>query len=147
VIHSVKSLTLILVILKYLEVLPLQTLLKDRPVWETMHIYQRRLTKLTGHLPRPSPDIFRKNKTEKKRRNYSRYQLGYWIRHGRAGLDSRRRQEIFLYSTAFRPALGPTQPLSPWREADYPPPSNAEVKNGGAVPPLCKTTSWHCLIN
>jgi hypothetical protein len=28
----------------------------------------------------------------------------------------------------------------PGREADHSPPSNAEVKNGGAVPPLTGTT-------
>jgi hypothetical protein len=29
------------------------------------------------------------------------------------------------------------------READHSPPSNAEVKNGGAVPPLPRMFSWH----
>jgi hypothetical protein len=29
------------------------------------------------------------------------------------------------------------------READHPPPSSAEVKNGSAIPPLLHTTSWH----
>jgi hypothetical protein len=55
--------------------------------------------------------------------------------------DSRRRPEIFLFTTASRTALGPTLPpiqrvlgaLSlgvkrPGREADHSPPSNAEVK-------------------
>jgi hypothetical protein len=64
--------------------------------------------------------------------------------------------KIFLFSTAFKPALGPTQPtiqripeaLSPgimWpgREADHPPPSSAEVKNGGAIPPVPHMSSWH----
>jgi hypothetical protein len=37
--------------------------------------------------------------------------------------------------------------LSPWvkrpgREADHTPPSSAEVKNGGAVPPLPHLSSW-----
>jgi hypothetical protein len=58
-------------------------------------------------------------------------------------------QEICLYSTAPRPALGPTQPPIQWgtgvlspavkrpkRETDHSPPSGAEVKNGGAIPPL-----------
>jgi hypothetical protein len=54
------------------------------------------------------------------------------------GFDSRQRQDIFLFSTASRPALGPTQwvpeAVSPvvkrqWREADHSPPSSAEVKN------------------
>jgi hypothetical protein len=52
--------------------------------------------------------------------------------------------------------LGPTQPpiqrvpgpLSPGvkmpvREADHSPPSSAEVKNGGAIPPLSHMSSWH----
>jgi hypothetical protein len=28
------------------------------------------------------------------------------------------------------------------READHSPPSNAEVKNGGAIPPLPNVSSW-----
>jgi hypothetical protein len=61
----------------------------------------------------------------------------------------------FLYSTAFRPALRPTQlpvqmvlgALSPGaqrrvREANYSPPTSAEVKNAGAVPPLLYTSLW-----
>jgi hypothetical protein len=58
------------------------------------------------------------------------------------GLESREGLEIFLFTTAFRPALRPTQPpikvipgtLSlgvkrTGREADHSPPSSAEVKN------------------
>jgi hypothetical protein len=54
----------------------------------------------------------------------------------------------FLLSTVSRPTLGPTQPLIQWllgalsqgikrpgREADHSPPSTAEVKNGGTIPP------------
>jgi hypothetical protein len=55
-----------------------------------------------------------------------------------------------LFFTGFRPALGPTQPLIQWlpgvkrqrREADHSPPTSAEVKNGGAIPPLSNTSSW-----
>jgi hypothetical protein len=56
--------------------------------------------------------------------------------------DSRRGLGIFLFSTASRPAPGPTQPPIQWvpgalslavrragREADHSPPSSAEVKN------------------
>jgi hypothetical protein len=58
-------------------------------------------------------------------------------------------------------ALGPTQPLSQWVlgslsqgvelpgcEADHSPPSSAEVKNGGAIPPLSDTSLWRgaCLV-
>jgi hypothetical protein len=31
----------------------------------------------------------------------------------------------------------------PGREADHSPPSSAEVKNGGALPPLPHMSSWH----
>jgi hypothetical protein len=59
------------------------------------------------------------------------------------------RGKIFLLSVASRPALGFTQPpiqlvlgaISPMvnrlgREADQSPPSSAEVKKGGTIPPL-----------
>jgi hypothetical protein len=36
------------------------------------------------------------------------------LRAGRQGFDSRQGQEIFLFSTASRPALGPTQPPTQW---------------------------------
>jgi hypothetical protein len=64
-------------------------------------------------------------------------------------LDSRQGQNIFLCTTASRPALGPTQSPIQWvpeavssglkppgRKAGYLPPSSAEVKNGGAIPPV-----------
>jgi hypothetical protein len=70
-------------------------------------------------------------------------------RAGRPGFNSRQVQEIFPLSTAFRQALGPSQPPIHWTpvalspgvkgpglEADHSPPSSAEVKNGGAIPPL-----------
>jgi hypothetical protein len=73
----------------------------------------------------------------------------------RPGFGSRQEQEMFLYSTEFRPALRATQPhiqlepgtLSPGvkrpgREADHSPPSSAEVKNGTAIPPLPYTSLW-----
>jgi hypothetical protein len=59
---------------------------------------------------------------------------------GVLGFDSRRGLEIFLFTTASRMALGPTQPIQwvpealslgvkrPGREADHSPPSSAEVK-------------------
>jgi len=56
--------------------------------------------------------------------------------------ESRQGLEIFLFSTAFRPTLRPTQPSvqlvpadltlgvkRPGREADHSPPSSAEIKN------------------
>jgi hypothetical protein len=62
---------------------------------------------------------------------------------------------IFLYSIASRPVLGPTQPpiqgvpetislevKLPGSEFDHSSPSNTEVKNGGAIPPLPYTSSW-----
>jgi hypothetical protein len=70
----------------------------------------------------------------------------------RPGFDSRQVQDIFLCSTASRPALGPTQPRIQWvpgalspevkrpeREAYHSPPSSAEVKKVGAIPPLPHT--------
>jgi hypothetical protein len=62
------------------------------------------------------------------------------------------RGNIFLFSTASRPAMGPTQPLiqkvpralfqrakRSGSEADHSPPFSAEVKNGEALlpPSLC----------
>jgi hypothetical protein len=35
----------------------------------------------------------------------------------------------------------------PRYEADYSPPISAEVKNGGAVPPLPHTSTWWYVIN
>jgi hypothetical protein len=68
-----------------------------------------------------------------------RWAMGWMI--GALGFESRRRLGIFLFTTASRPALGPTQPpiqrvpgaLSlgvkrPGREADHSPPSSSEVK-------------------
>jgi hypothetical protein len=64
--------------------------------------------------------------------------------------------KIFLSSTVSRLTLGPTQPpiqwlpgaLSPWikwqgRDANLSPPSSADVKKGGAIPPLPHMSSWH----
>jgi hypothetical protein len=61
---------------------------------------------------------------------------------GVLGFDSRRGLGIFLFTTASRKALGPTQPPIQWvpgalslgvkqlgREVDHSPPSSAEVKN------------------
>jgi hypothetical protein len=74
-----------------------------------------------------------------------------YLQSGRPEFDSWRGQEISLYFTASRLALRPTQPLVQWvpgtlslgvkrpgREADLPPPSSADVKNCGAIPPLPK---------
>jgi hypothetical protein len=74
---------------------------------------------------------------------------------GRPGFDSGQ-GEIFLFSTASRLALRPTQPPVQWvpgaifpvvkllgRGADYSLPSGAEVKNGGAIPPVPHMSSWH----
>jgi hypothetical protein len=57
----------------------------------------------------------------------------------------------FSLLTASRPSLGLTQTLiqcvpevkRPGREVDQSPSSSAEVKNGGAVPPLPKMSSGH----
>jgi hypothetical protein len=70
-----------------------------------------------------------------------------------AGVSIPGRDKIFLLPTTSRPALGPTQPpiaLSPGAhssgvkrqksEADHSPKSNAEIKNGGAIPPPSHTS-------
>jgi hypothetical protein len=62
----------------------------------------------------------------------------------------------FLYSTVSRLALGPAQPPIQWvqralslgiqwpgREDDHSPPSSAEVKNSGAIPPFSDMSSCH----
>jgi hypothetical protein len=63
---------------------------------------------------------------------------------------------MFLFAIMSRLALGLTQPPVKWvlraaspgvkrlgREADHSPPSSAEVKNGGAIPPLPTMSSWY----
>jgi hypothetical protein len=58
--------------------------------------------------------------------------------------------QIFLFSTAFRPALGLTQhPIQcapgvkrPGCEAAHSSPSSTEIKNGGAIPPFPHMSSW-----
>jgi hypothetical protein len=72
------------------------------------------------------------------------------------GFNSWQGQDIYLYSTASRPTLGPTQPpiqcvlgaLSlglkrPKREADRSHPSSDDANNSEAIPPLSKMSSWH----
>jgi hypothetical protein len=83
-------------------------------------------------------------------------ETGYW-------LDSRDsfppRGKVFLFSIAFTPVLGPTQPPIQWvpgaiypglerlgREAENSPSSSAEVKSGGAIPPLPHTSSWRSAL-
>jgi hypothetical protein len=70
------------------------------------------------------------------------------VRAGWPGFDSRQGQEIFLYSTASRSALGQSQPIQwvpgalspgaklPGHDADHSHLSSAEVKNSGDIPPL-----------
>jgi hypothetical protein len=60
------------------------------------------------------------------------------------------RDRFFLFSIAFRPFLGSTQPSNRWvpgvklprREADHSPATSAEVNNGGTVPPFPGMSSW-----
>jgi hypothetical protein len=68
-----------------------------------------------------------------------------------SGLESRQGQDIFLFSTAFRSALEPTQPLLRWVPGLFPgckaagawiwpPPRSSEVKNEWScspTPPVC----------
>jgi hypothetical protein len=64
---------------------------------------------------------------------------------GWPGFDSRLGQETFRYSSTSRQAPGPTQPPIQWVPGALAPgikrpgreaPSSAQVKNGGAIPPL-----------
>jgi hypothetical protein len=70
------------------------------------------------------------------------YGLGGWCSNPGKG-------NIFLFSTAFRPALGPTQPPIQWVPmaispgvkrpglvAEHSPPTSTEGKIGGAIPAL-----------
>jgi hypothetical protein len=63
-------------------------------------------------------------------------------------------QEMFLYFTSARPAVGHTKPAMQWipgvffrgvkwpgLEADHSPPSNVEVKGAGATRPLPRLTN------
>jgi hypothetical protein len=89
---------------------------------------------------------------------FSQYSDG--LRAGLPGFDSRK-CKIFL-STTSRSVLGLTQPPIQWapgalssgvkrpgREANKSPPSSAEFKNGGSIPPLPHISSWNSdlLIN
>jgi hypothetical protein len=69
-----------------------------------------------------------------------------------AGVRFPAAQEIFVYVTALGPSQLPTQWVQgaisagvkwPGREADHSPVSSAELKNGGAMSPLCHMLSWH----
>jgi hypothetical protein len=75
----------------------------------------------------------------------------------RPGLDSRQGEEIFRYFPAFRLALQSTPtPIQliagalslgvkrPGTETDHSPPSSAKVKNGKAIPPIPRMSSWRC---
>jgi hypothetical protein len=83
----------------------------------------------------------------------SRYSDG--LQAEMAGFNSGQRQEIFLFSTASRLALGPTQHPIQWvpgalslgvkrpgSESDHSPPSSTEFKIGGAVSPLPHMYLW-----
>jgi hypothetical protein len=70
------------------------------------------------------------------------------LRAGRPGFDPLQGQGIFLFATASRSAVGPTQsPVQRMpavkrsgREADQSPPSSAQ----GKIAPLSRISSWHC---
>jgi hypothetical protein len=77
--------------------------------------------------------------------------IGTRLRAERPEFDSRQGQQIFLFSIASKEALGPNQPPIKWvpglkrqgRKANHPSPYSAQVKNGGAIPPLLRMPSWH----
>jgi hypothetical protein len=81
---------------------------------------------------------------------YGTGRSGFYSRHGK----------IFRFSATSRQVLGSTQPPIQWvpgapspgvkrpgREADHSPPTSAEAKNGGAIPPLPYVFMAQCLIN
>jgi hypothetical protein len=78
--------------------------------------------------------------------------MGYGL-NSRASIPGK--GKIFLFSTASRLALGPTQPPIQWvqgalspglkrpgRESDQSPQSSAEIMNDGAIRPLPHMSSW-----
>jgi hypothetical protein len=80
--------------------------------------------------------IFSQNKSQG---SSVRIEIGYRLDDRGSGFDFRRGLGIFLFSTVFRPALGPTQPPIQWvpgapslevnqpqREANHSPPSSVE---------------------
>jgi hypothetical protein len=75
--------------------------------------------------------------------------------YGMYGYGSIPDRRTIVFSITSRPALGPIQPLiqrvpEPFppgikrqgHEADHSPESSAEVKNGGAIPPVSHASSW-----
>jgi hypothetical protein len=84
---------------------------------------------------------------------YSDYAAGWTA--DESGFDSRKGQNLLIFSTASRPPLGLTQPpiqrvlraVSPelkrtGSEVDHSLPCSVEVKIGGAMLPLLLTSSW-----
>jgi hypothetical protein len=67
------------------------------------------------------------------------------VRAGRPGFQSLQGQEIFFSPIASRQALSDGYPgyEAAVREDDHLSLSIAEVKSGGAIPPLPYTPSWH----
>jgi hypothetical protein len=65
--------------------------------------------------------------------------MGLWV--GQLGFNSGQGQEIFLFSTASR--LGPRDSFQLRHEDDLSSLSSAKVKNDGAKPPLCHSSSWN----
>jgi hypothetical protein len=84
-------------------------------------------------------------------RHLNQYNDG--VQAGQLGLNSGPGQEIFLFSAASKLALEPTSHWVPRtislgakqlrHEDDLSSLSSAEIKNDGAKPPLCHSTSWH----
>jgi hypothetical protein len=88
-------------------------------------------------------------------RTKQRVKLLFWT-IGVLGFDSRLGLGIFLFTTASRMVLGPTQPPVQWvpgalslrtkrprRGADHSPPSSCPGERmRGAIPPLANTSLW-----
>jgi hypothetical protein len=82
--------------------------------------------------------------------DYGNYKITYMSPESSVGIATRfkagrpafgsRQCKIFLFSAASIPILGPIQPPNQWvpgaLSPDHSPPSNAKIKNGGAILPI-----------
>jgi hypothetical protein len=110
-------------------------------------IYAHDRTSCVGQFIMISPNIVLYETCHHFVGQLSRY--SNWLQVGRQGFDSRQMQDIFLYSTATRSGVRSTQPLIQWVSVALSPGgncrdvklTNAEVKIGGAVPPLPRKSS------
>jgi hypothetical protein len=89
----------------------------------------------TGNLQFPFKLQYSLNEPTNNSDSYSSVDIASRLQAGRLGFNSQQGQEIYLFSIATRPALGPIQPPVQATEAGrgHSPPSSAKVKNGIAI--------------